>query len=396
MFRDRPVKTLKSQIPDEIHIRIYHDPHSKVSDLNLEIDHPYEKAIILDPLEMKVGIIGTAYAGEIKKSAFTLCNFILPKYGILPMHSSANCKEDGSGASLLFGLSGTGKTTLSADPERFLIGDDEIVWSAQGLSNLEGGCYAKLINLESSKEPDIFKAINRFGSVLENVCFDENTRQIDFSNGRITENTRGSYSLRALERVFHQDMETAPPSSIVFLTADAFGALPAVARLDEWQARYHFISGYTAKVAGTEIGVTQPKATFSACFGAPFMPRPASVYGALLSEFIRKYDISVWLLNTGWTHGGYGQGSRFPISVSRRLLTGIQSGELEKAPRVKHPLFGFEVPTEAPGINPRHLSIPEGPQVEELAQKFIANGKAKRGSISEETINRGGPRIFSS
>ena len=380
-------------MPDAIHIQIYHDPYGKVSNLNLGMDHPHEKAIILDPVGMKVGIIGTAYAGEIKKSAFTLCNFALPQYGILPMHSSANCMEDGSESSLLFGLSGTGKTTLSTDPKRFLIGDDEIVWSAQGLSNLEGGCYAKLIDLDASKEPDIFRAANRFGSVLENVYFDEKTRKIDFCDGRLTENTRASYSMAALDKVFNQNVEAQPPRSIVFLTADAFGALPAVARLDEWQAQYHFISGYTAKVAGTEIGVTEPKATFSACFGAPFMPRAASVYGALLANLVKKYEVSVWLLNTGWT-GGYGQGDRFPIPVSRYLLTGIQSGELEKVQRVKHPIFGFEVPTEAPGVESQYLAIPKGPQVVELAHKFIENAKAKSTSISKDIIDRGGPKIL--
>ena len=395
MFRQKRVETFRSQIPAEIHIQIYHDPHSKLSDLNLGISHPYEKAIILDPVEMKVGIIGTAYAGEIKKSAFALCNFVLPQYNILPMHASANCREDGSESSLLFGLSGTGKTTLSADPKRFLIGDDEIVWSPQGLSNLEGGCYAKLIDLDASKEPDIFKAVNRFGSVLENVCFDEKTRQIDFCDGRLTENTRASYSMDALDKVFNQDVEAQPPRSIIFLTADAFGALPAVARLNEWQTQYHFISGYTAKVAGTEIGVTEPKVTFSSCFGAPFMPRAASVYGSLLSTLVKKYGVSVWLLNTGWTDGGYGRGNRFPISVSRCLLTAIQSGELEKMPRVQHPIFGFEVPTKAPGVESRYLSIPKGPQVIALAHKFIENAKIKSTSMARDVIDRGGPKILS-
>ena len=389
MFRQERVETLKGQIPDDIHVQIYHDPYSCVSDLN--IGHPYEKAIILDLVKMRVGIIGTAYAGEIKKSAFTLCNFIFPKYGLLPMHSSANCAETGKESSILFGLSGTGKTTLSADPHRFLIGDDEIVWSANGISNLEGGCYAKLIDLDKSKEPDIFKAANRFGSVLENVSFNSETRTIDFNDRTRTENTRASYSMSALEKVFNQNLEVSPPSSIVFLTADAFGALPAVARLNEWQAQYHFISGYTAKVAGTEIGVVSPEATFSNCFGAPFMPRKSSVYGELLSKFIKKYNVPVWLLNTGWTNGGYGKGDRFPIPVSRGLLAKIQSGELEKVEKVCHPIFGFEVPIEVPGVDKSYLKIPEGPQVKKLAERFVENAKMK--SIPQEVVDRGGPQI---
>ena len=389
MFRRQRVKSLGKQIPDEIHIQIYHDPYGQVSDLGL--DHPYEKAIILDPVKMKVGIIGTAYAGEIKKSAFTLCNFIFPRYDFLPMHSSANCNKDGSGSSILFGLSGTGKTTLSADPQRFLIGDDEIVWSENGISNLEGGCYAKLIDLDAEKEPDIFRAVNRFGSVLENVSFNEETRKIDFHDRTKTENTRASYSMSALDKVFDQRVEASPPDSIIFLTADAFGALPAVARLDEWQSQYHFISGYTAKVAGTEIGVLSPEATFSTCFGAPFMPRPASVYGELLSRFIKRYKVPVWLLNTGWTNGGYGKGERFPIPLSRSFLAKIQSGELAEAPRVRHPIFGFEVPTQVSGIDSSFLKIPEGSQVKELAVKFMENAKLE--SIPQDVVDRGGPRL---
>ncbi|MCB0367839.1 MAG: phosphoenolpyruvate carboxykinase (ATP), partial [Bdellovibrionales bacterium] len=338
MFRRHFIPELKKHIPDDVKIEVWHDPHGKVSDLNLGMDFPYEKAIIVDLAQLKVGIIGTAYAGEIKKSAFSVCNYLMPKYGIFPMHSSANCLDDGDNSSVLFGLSGTGKTTLSADPERFLIGDDEIVWSETGISNLEGGCYAKLINLQESHEPDIFQAANKFGSILENVCFNETTREIDFCDDTITENTRGSYSLDVLSRVYDQSKEAKPPKSVIFLTADAFGALPAVARLNEWQAQYHFISGYTAKLAGTEIGVTEPQATFSACFGAPFMPRPANVYANMLAEMSKKYDVTVWLLNTGWTKGGYGKGERFPIPVSRRLLKAIQSGELNNVEMKKHPV----------------------------------------------------------
>ena len=394
MFRRHVIAELKKYITENIKIHIWHDPYGKVSDLNLGMDFPYEKAIIVDVARCEVGIIGTAYAGEIKKSAFSLCNYLIPQFGLFPMHSSANCLEDGSKASVLFGLSGTGKTTLSADPERFLIGDDEIVWSETGISNLEGGCYAKLINLKETHEPDIFRAANRFGSILENVCFNEGTREIDFCDDTITENTRGSYSLEVLSRVYDQSKEANSPKSVIFLTADAFGALPAVARLDEWQTQYHFISGYTAKLAGTEIGVVKPQVTFSACFGAPFMPRPPSVYAAMLSKMAKKYDVTVWLLNTGWTKGGYEKGERFPIPVSRCLLRAIQSGELNQAKMKKHPVFGFEVPVSIPGIEDEWLSFSEGPQVIELAKYFIDNANNKKSSFTDEIRDRGGPKLI--
>ena len=391
MFRDSVIDSLKAVVPDNLTIRIYHDPDGVVADLGVE--HDYPKAIVVDPASLKVGIIGTAYAGEIKKSAFSLCNYLFPKYGIMPMHSSANCEGDGQNSCVLFGLSGTGKTTLSADPKRYLIGDDEIVWSQNGLSNLEGGCYAKLINLDEQNEPDIWRAANREGSILENVCFNEESGEIDFCSNVITENTRGSYSIEALDKVYEQTLEAKPPKSIIFLTADAFGALPAVARLDEWQAQYHFISGYTAKVAGTEIGVVEPQATFSACFGAPFMPRAPKVYAELLAKLCKEYDVPVWMVNTGWV-GGYENGSRFPIPVSRRILTAIQNGELNEAEKVKHPVFGFEVPVAIEGVEGDWLQIPKGHQVSELAQKFIANAKAA--NIPENICDRGGPIVLHS
>ena len=391
MFRERPVDSLKSQVPDDVEIKIYHFPYGQVSKLGLTLD--YEKAIILDLHNKRIGIVGTAYAGEIKKSAFTMCNYLLPKYNIFPMHSSANTMTDGKQSAILFGLSGTGKTTLSADPKRQLIGDDEIIWSDNGLSNLEGGCYAKLIDLDPGKEPDIFRAANKFGSILENVQFDHKSREIDFTDSSITENTRGSYNLNSLSNVFDQTREADHPNCIIFLTADAFGALPAIAKLDEWQAQYHFISGYTAKVAGTEIGVTEPEATFSSCFGAPFMPRPCSVYGKLLAEMIRKHNVPVYLLNTGWVNG-YGKGDRFPISVSRSLLTAIQEGTVEAAPMKQHPVFGFQVPTEVNGIDSRWLKIPEGDQVKKLAQLFQQNASQLKGNMTEEIMDRGGPIIL--
>ena len=343
MFRKEIVPSLAKQVSEQHTIRVYHEPDLTPQDLG--IDWPHDRAIVLDLQHLVVAIVGTAYAGEIKKSAFSVCNFLYPKYGIFPMHASANCNQDGTNASVLFGLSGTGKTTLSADPNRYLIGDDEIIWSPTGISNLEGGCYAKLIDLDPTKEPDIYKASNSFGSILENVAFNAATRDIDFSSSLLTENTRGSYRLSSLGKTFIQTKEAQPPKTIVFLTADAFGALPAVARLNSKQAQFHFLSGYTAKVAGTEMGVKEPVAAFSTCFGAPFMPRTPHQYAQLLEDLVKQHGTSVWILNTGWTSGGYGKGPRFPIPVSRQLLTMIQSGELNSAKMVKHPIFGFDVPT---------------------------------------------------
>ncbi len=309
------------------------------------------------------------------------------------MHASANCRADGSHASVLFGLSGTGKTTLSADPERALVGDDEIVWTDDGLWNLEGGCYAKLIDLDADKEPEIFRAISKPGAILENVSMDEAGR-INFADRAKTENTRGSYPLSSLKSIYRQDRGAQAPRTIVFLTADAFGALPAVARLDSHQAQYHFISGYTAKVAGTEMGVKEPKAAFSTCFGAPFMPRPSAVYAKLLAERARASGASVWLLNTGWTGGGYGKGPRFPIPVTRALLRAIQSGELEGGSFVKHPVFGFEVPTRVPGVEASYLALPEGDGAAKLARLFAENIAKNHPELSgHEIVAKGGPRI---
>ncbi|MCB0422106.1 MAG: phosphoenolpyruvate carboxykinase (ATP) [Bdellovibrionales bacterium] len=394
MFRESAIESVQDLVPGNVQIEIFHYPEGTVSELGLSEAFPHDTAIILDPEQLRVGIVGTAYAGEIKKSAFTLCNYLMPEFGIMPMHSSANCLPDGSNSSVLFGLSGTGKTTLSADPRRSLIGDDEIVWTKNGLSNLEGGCYAKLINLDKDKEPDIYEAANRPGSIMENVFFDPVTKVVDFTDDRYTENTRASYSISALDKVFDQNIEAQAPTSIVFLTADAFGALPAVAKLNSMQAQYHFISGYTAKVAGTEIGVTEPTATFSACFGAPFMPRSASVYGKLLADLIEKYNVSVWLVNTGWMEGGASQSERYPIPVSRAILSAIQSGELSDVPTEKHPVFGFDVPTTVPGVAKEFLSVPSGPAVMTLAKEFMKNAEALGDKMSEEVRDQGGPHIY--
>lgn len=389
MFRKKPAAIALPASASKIKIQVFHDPYGKVSDYGLQ--HPSETLLVLDPVDMKVAIVGTAYAGEIKKSAFTLCNYALPQLGIFPMHASANCLEDGSESCVLFGLSGTGKTTLSASAERFLIGDDEIVWSLTGLSNLEGGCYAKLIDLTLEREPEIYKAVNRFGAILENTSFDPETRVVDFTARKKTENTRGSYPIEFIQKTYRQDAEAKSPKTIVFLMADAFGVMPAVARLNSWQAQYYFISGYTAKVAGTELGVKEPQAAFSTCFGAPFMPRHSAEYAELLARHVEQSGSSVWLLNTGWTQGGYGKGERFPLAVSRRLLSTIQSGELGRQPTQKHPVFGFEVPSACAGVDPKYLGIPAGDGVSALSQKFRANSEQFKSKLDSRILDLGGP-----
>jgi phosphoenolpyruvate carboxykinase (ATP) len=397
MFREHYIERLAKQAKGERAqfsvMQIWHDPYTKASDYG--ITAPDDAFILLDLGNLRIAICGTAYAGEIKKSAFSMANFLLPATDVLPMHASANCLEEGSHSSVIFGLSGTGKTTLSAQTGRFLIGDDEIAWGSDGLSNLEGGCYAKLINLTEEREPDIFRAVMRFGSLLENVVVDDASRVPDFSAIDYTENTRGSYRLASLERVFDQKSEASHPETIVFLTADAFGALPAVARLDEWQMRYHFMSGFTAKVAGTEIGVKEPKAAFSACFGAPFMPRAPSVYANLLAKKARETGASVWLLNTGWV-GGYQNGKRFPLSLTRHILEMIQTGEIERGGFSKHPIFGFDVPKSASGLEPEVLASPVGPQVEDLARRFLANQMKFKDSDAQEICTKGGPSVAGS
>lgn len=394
MFRNSPVASVLSQLksPDKT-IRIFHAPYATPSQLGFTTSDSTK--IVLDPEQGEVAIVGTAYAGEIKKSAFTLCNYFLPEESLFPLHASANCLQDGSQSSVLFGLSGTGKTTLSATPDRYLIGDDEIVWTPTGLSNLEGGCYAKLIDLSATSEPEIYRAVNAPGSILENVGFEPASRVVNFKDRTRTENTRGSYALNSLERVFDQNTEAAPPSSVVFLTADAFGALPAVARLSPQQAQYYFVSGYTAKVAGTEIGVQEPQATFSTCFGAPFMPRPSNVYAKLLEHYVGKSNATVWLLNTGWFGGPYGVGQRFPISVSRAILKQIQSGALAKERTQKHPVFGFETPLQVRGVEAIHLEWPSQSASKKLAERFVKNSEQYQNVLTKPVLDHGGPQLVS-
>ena len=333
-----------------------------------------ETVIACDLTRGIVLIGGTSYAGEMKKSVFTFLNFLLPPKGVMPMHCSANVGDKGDSA-LFFGLSGTGKTTLSADPSRTLIGDDEHGWGPGGIFNFEGGCYAKTIRLSREAEPEIFATTERFGTVLENVILDPVTRVPDFDDGRLTENTRCAYPIHFIPNASLTGR--APrPRNIVMLTADAFGVMPPIAKLSPAEAMYHFLSGYTAKVAGTEKGVTEPQATFSTCFGAPFMPRHPSEYGNLLRDLIAEHNVDCWLVNTGWTGGSYGVGRRMPIRVTRTLLSAALDGSLKSAGFRTDPYFGFQVPTAVPGVEP-HVLYPiktwaDKAAFDQTARKLVA------------------------
>jgi phosphoenolpyruvate carboxykinase (ATP) len=313
-----------------------------------------ETVIAIDFSKQIILIGGTSYAGEIKKAVFTALNFMLPSAAVMPMHCSANVGVGGD-AAVFFGLSGTGKTTLSADPDRILIGDDEHGWGSDGVFNFEGGCYAKAIKLNAEAEPAIFAATQQFGTVLENVIFDADTRVCDFDDASLTENTRAAYPLHFIKNASNTG-RTGHPKNIIMLTADAFGVMPPIAKLTPAQAMYHFLSGYTAKVAGTEKGIIEPEATFSTCFGAPFMPLHPSVYGQLLRELIAEHKVDCWLVNTGWTGGKYGVGQRMPIKVTRALLTAALDGSLKKGSFRTDPYFGFEVPNHADQVDPSLLN----------------------------------------
>lgn len=314
-------------------------------------------------------ILGSEYAGEMKKGVFTIMNYIMPKQGILSMHCSANEGADND-VSVFFGLSGTGKTTLSADPARRLIGDDEHCWSKEGVFNIEGGCYAKVIDLSETAEPDIYRAI-RFGSVLENVVYDENSRVVDFTDKSITENTRCSYPIEFIDNA-KIPCVAGIPKNIIFLTCDAFSVLPPVSKLNPAQAMYHFISGYTAKVAGTEMGITEPQATFSSCFGAPFLVWHPTRYAELLAERIRETGANVWLVNTGWSGGPYGVGKRMSIAHTRAIIDAIHSGELENIETRPDPVFGVSVPATCPGV-PTEVLTPENTWEDKAAFGEMAN-----------------------
>lgn len=362
-----------------------------------ELDGTNSEAFILVNFKEKLILIGgTSYAGEIKKSAFTVMNYLLPKKNILSMHCSANVGPKGDTA-IFFGLSGTGKTTLSTDPNRALIGDDEHGWSDDGVFNFEGGCYAKVIRLSPEAEPEIWETTRKFGTILENVAIDSYWRRPDFNDSTFTENTRASYPITHLENIVEEG-KAGHPQNIVFLTADAFGVLPPISRLTPEQAMYHFLSGYTAKVAGTERGVTEPQATFSTCFGAPFMPQHPSVYAKLLGEKIKKHEVKCWLVNTGWTGGPYGVGHRMEIKYTRAMLNAALDGKLDDVPYVEDPIFKVHVPTECPGV-PNEVLIPENTwqdkeayrqKAKELAAKFAENFKQYEAYVSED-VKKAGP-----
>ena len=357
-----------------------------------------DTAILVHLGRREILIAGTEYAGEIKKSAFTVMNFLLPDEDVLPMHSSVNVGATGDPV-VFFGLSGTGKTTLSADPERILIGDDEHGWGPDGVFNFEGGCYAKTIRLSPMYEPDIFATTKRFGTILENVDLDPVTRALDLDSERITENTRAAYPIHFISNASTEGI-AGHPRHVILLPADAFGVLPPISRLSHDQAQYHFISGYTAKLAGTEVGVREPKATFSACFGAPFMPRHPAEYARMLAERLAAHDVPVWLVNTGWTGGPYGAGTRMDINHTRQMVRAAIGGRLADVRYERDERFGLDVPTGVPGV-PSEVLRPRDTwddpaaydrQAETLARMFAANFAAYADGVSA-AVRAAGPAV---
>jgi phosphoenolpyruvate carboxykinase (ATP) len=354
-------------------------------------------AIVVNFAKKLVLIVGSSYAGEMKKSIFSVLNYILPLQGVLSMHCSANVGEAGDVA-LFFGLSGTGKTTLSSDPDRKLIGDDEHGWSDRGVFNFEGGCYAKTIRLSADAEPQIYATTRRFGTVLENVVVDPESRALDLDDDRFTENTRAAYPISFIENAVPAG-QAGHPKNVVMLTADAFGVMPPISRLTPEGAMYHFLSGYTAKVAGTEKGVTEPKATFSTCFGAPFLPLAPSRYATMLGEKIAKHGVRVWLVNTGWTGGPYGLGRRMKISYTRAMVRAVLSGALDKMPYERDPIFNVDVPSACPDV-PSEVLKPRNTwtdgaaydaQANKLALMFAENFKAFADGVSA-AVRAAGPK----
>ena len=381
--------------------RRMHDPQFTVIDVpsftaRASTDHTNSEVFILLNFAKRLVLIGgTNYAGEIKKSIFTVMNYLLPLRDTMPMHCSANIGPQNDVA-LFFGLSGTGKTTLSSDPTRRLIGDDEHGWSADGVFNFEGGCYAKMIRLSAEAEPQIYETTRRFGTILENVAYDPETRELDLNDDTVTENTRGAYPLHFIDNAVPSG-RGGHPKNIVMLTADAFGVLPPIARLSPAGAMFHFLSGYTAKVAGTERGVTEPKATFSTCFGAPFMVWEPSVYAKLLGERIAQHKANVWLVNTGWTGGPYGVGSRMKIAHTRAMINAALSGALDHAAYEHDKTFNLEVPKQVPGVASEVLTprltwkdqSAYDAQAKKLAQMFNENFKTFAGTAPADVKNAG-------
>ncbi len=364
-----------------------------------ELDGTNSQTFILVDFGRRLVLIGgTEYAGEIKKSIFTAMNYFMPQQGVMSMHCSANFGKDRDDVALFFGLSGTGKTTLSSDPSRTLIGDDEHGWSDDGVFNYEGGCYAKVIRLDPKGEPEIYETTRKFGTILENVILDNSTRRVDLNDGSLTENTRSSYPISHVSNAVRDGMG-GHPNNVFFLTADAFGVLPPIARLTNEQAMYHFLSGYTAKVAGTERGVTEPQPNFSTCFGAPFMPLRPGIYAELLGDKIQKHGAKVWLVNTGWTGGPYGVGSRMKLAYTRRMITAALNGELDDVPMVEEPFFGLSIPQAIQGVpsevlNPRNTWSDKDAydaQAQRLVGMFKENFKQFEENVSNE-IKAAGPR----
>jgi phosphoenolpyruvate carboxykinase (ATP) len=350
-------------------------------------------------LNLDEGIIliaGSAYAGEMKKSVFSAMNYYLPLDGVLSLHSAANVDPATGKSALFFGLSGTGKTTLSTDPDRLLIGDDEHAWTETGIFNIEGGCYAKTIRLSKTAEPDIFEQTSEFGTILENVIFDSDTREVDLDNDSVTENTRGSYPLTSLRNVY-EDQVAPHPSHVILLTADAYGVLPPIARLTPEQALYHFLSGYTCKLAGTEMGVTDPQTTFSPCYGAPFMALNPTVYADLLEQRLKMTGAQTWLINTGWTGGKFGVGKRISIKETRQMVRAVLNDSLGEVTFRTDPVFGFEVPTTAPGVDERLLTPRDcwadpsayDATCEMIAEKFRTNFQQFRNLVKPEVAQAG-------
>ncbi len=373
---------------------VLHAPNLRA---NPELDGTRSEVFVVIHFGKKLILVGgTRYGGEIKKSIFSVMNYLLPFKGVFPMHCSANVGADGDVA-LFFGLSGTGKTSLSADPDRKLIGDDEHGWSDDGVFNFEGGCYAKTIRLSQEKEPQIYNAI-RFGSIAENVIYDPRTRVINYDSAEITENTRATYPLEYIDNALLPAIG-GHPQNILFLTADAFGVLPPISRLTPEMAMYHFISGYTSKLAGTETGITEPQATFSECFGAPFLPLPATKYAEMLGEKMRKHNVNVWLVNTGWSGGPYGIGQRIDIRYTRAMVKAALSGMLDNVEFTPHPVFKVLVPRSCPGVpdeilDPRNTwkdKAAYDAKARDLAQRFQEN--FKRFPDADAAVKNAGPEV---
>jgi phosphoenolpyruvate carboxykinase (ATP) len=385
MFLRPPLEDLATIVPD---FTIVQAPHFHADPAE---DGTRSEAFVLIHFGRRMVLIGgTAYAGEIKKSVFGIMNYVLPQQGVLSMHSSANVGDDGVSA-VYFGLSGTGKTTLSADPQRTLVGDDEHGWSDEGIFNFEGGCYAKVIRLSREGEPEIYETTRRFGTVLENVTMDPVTHRLDLDDESLTENTRAAYPITYIPNASETGI-AGHPSDIIMLTCDAFGVLPPIAKLTSAQAMYHFLSGYTAKVAGTEQGITEPEATFSTCFGAPFMPLHPTVYSRLLGERIARHKARVWLLNTGWSGGPYGVGSRMKLSYTRAILHAALEGKLDKVSYGRDPVFGVAVPQECPGV-PNEILAPRNTwkdkqaydrKAKDLAGRFRDNFRDFEGHVEAD------------